>query len=108
MGYDKRTLIILSIMKFNLQSLYGFYRNAIRNPKYRNWIILGTLVYVLSPFDISPDFFPLAGQIDDFFLLSIMLTEVSQILINSVKNKKDTYAENETKNTVDVDAVSMD
>ena len=58
MGYDKRTLIILSIMKFNLQSLYGFYRNAIRNPKYRNWIILGTLIYVLSPFDISPDFFP--------------------------------------------------
>jgi len=108
MGYDKRTLIILSIMKFNLQSLYGFYRNAIRNPKYRNWIILGTLIYVLSPFDISPDFFPLAGQIDDFFLLSIMLTEVSQMLINSVKNKKDTYTENETKNTVDVDAVSMD
>ncbi|NCO75598.1 MAG: DUF1232 domain-containing protein [Cyanobacteria bacterium] len=95
-------------MKFNLQSLYGFYRNAIRNPKYRNWIILGTLIYVLSPFDISPDFFPLAGQIDDFFLLSIMLTEVSQMLINSVKNKKDTYTENETKNTVDVDAVSMD
>lgn len=95
-------------MKINLQSLYGFYRNAIRNPKYRNWIILGTLIYVLSPFDISPDFFPLAGQIDDFFLLSIMLTEVSQMVVSSLKNKKDKYSENEPSNTVEVDAVSMD
>jgi uncharacterized membrane protein YkvA (DUF1232 family) len=95
-------------MKINLQSLYGFYRNAIRNPKYRNWIILGTLVYVLSPFDISPDFFPLAGQIDDFFLLSIMLTEVSQMVVSNLKNKKDQYPKNEPSNTVDVDAVSMD
>lgn len=98
-------------MKINLQSLYSFYRNAIRNPKYRNWIILGTLVYVLSPFDISPDFFPLAGQIDDFFLLSIMLTEVSQMLLSGLKNKKEKEnqnTENFTSKTVDVDAVSLD
>jgi len=98
-------------MKINLQSLYGFYRNAIRNPKYRNWIILGTLVYVLSPFDISPDFFPLAGQIDDFFLLSIMLTEVSQMVLSSLKNQKEKNSqstENFTSKTVDVDAVSLD
>lgn len=97
-------------MKINLQSLYGFYRNAIRNPKYRNWIILGTLVYVLSPFDISPDFFPLAGQIDDFFLLSIMLTEVSQMLLSSLKNQKEKNqsTENFNSKTVDVDAVSLD
>ncbi|MBL1208819.1 YkvA family protein [Geminocystis sp. GBBB08] len=95
-------------MKFNLQSLYGYYRNAIRNPKYRNWIILGTLIYVLSPLDISPDFFPLAGQIDDFLLLSIMLTEVSQMIVSNVKNKKDKSTENEPQTTVDVDAVSMD
>ncbi|BAQ62168.1 hypothetical protein GM3708_2574 [Geminocystis sp. NIES-3708] len=95
-------------MKFNLQSLYSFYRNAIRNPKYRNWIILGTLIYVLSPFDISPDFFPLAGQIDDFLLLSIMLTEVSQMIMSSVKNKKDSYTETQEQKTVDIDAVSLD
>ena len=98
-------------MKINLQSLYGFYRNAIRNPKYRNWIILGTLVYVLSPFDITPDFFPLAGQIDDFFLLSIMLTEVSQMVLSSLKNQKEKNSqstENFTSKTVDVDAVSLD
>lgn len=95
-------------MKISLQSLYGFYRNAIRNPKYRNWIILGTLIYVLSPFDISPDFFPFAGQIDDFFLLSIMLTEVSQMIMSGVKNKKDQYTENEGQKTIDVDAVSVD
>lgn len=54
-------------MKITPQAIYSLYSNAIRNPKYRNWIILGTLIYVLSPIDISPDIFPLAGQIDDFF-----------------------------------------
>ncbi len=55
-------------MKFPIQSLYGFYRNAVRNPRYRWWIVLGTLVYLLSPFDISPDFLPILGEVDDFVL----------------------------------------
>lgn len=97
-------------MKFNLQSLYGVYRNAIRNPKYRHWIILGTLIYFLSPLDIAPDIFPFAGQIDDFLLLSIMLTEVSQMIIGSLKDKQNQYTqeENSPSQTVDVDAVSLD
>jgi uncharacterized membrane protein YkvA (DUF1232 family) len=99
-------------MKFNLQSLYGWYSNAIRNPKYRWWIILGTLIYLLSPFDLAPDWFPLAGQIDDFLVVSIMLSEVSQIIMSGIKNKKNQQSSpditgEETK-TVDVDAVSID
>ena len=94
-------------MKFNLQSLYGLYSNAIRNPKYRNWIIIGTLLYILSPIDISPDVFPIAGQIDDFLLLSIMLTEVSQMVMTSFKEKKEKEAKPNGE-TVDVDAVKID
>ena len=94
-------------MKFNLQSLYGLYSNAIRNPKYRNWIIIGTLLYILSPIDISPDVFPIAGQIDDFLLLSIMLTEVSQMVMTSFKEKKE-KEEKPNGETVDVDAVKID
>ena len=95
-------------MKINLQSLYGLYSRAIRNPKYRHWIIIGTLVYVLSPIDISPDFFPLAGQIDDFLLLSIMLTEVSQMVMTGLKERKQQAQEKPSDKTVDVEAVSMD
>ncbi|MEB3160567.1 MAG: YkvA family protein [Synechocystis sp.] len=101
-------------MKFPLQALYGFYRNAIRNPKYRWWIILGTLVYLLSPFDISPDMFPIAGQIDDVLLVTLMFTEVSTLLMEKIK-RRDEDLEGATSDsatrdaqTVDVDAVSLD
>jgi uncharacterized membrane protein YkvA (DUF1232 family) len=95
-------------MKISLQPLYGLYSRAIRNPKYRYWIILGTLIYVLSPFDISPDVFPIAGQIDDFLLLSIMLTEVSQMLMTGYQEKKEKEKEKPSTKTVEVDAVSVD
>ncbi|PHV63914.1 DUF1232 domain-containing protein [Cyanobacterium aponinum AL20118] len=91
-------------MKITPQAIYSLYSNAIRNPKYRNWIILGTLIYVLSPIDISPDIFPLAGQIDDFLLLSIMAIEVTQMVFNSQKKEEEKPAEK----TVDVDAVSVE
>ena len=101
-------------MKFPLQALYGFYRNAIRNPKYRWWIILGTLVYLLSPFDISPDMLPIAGQIDDVLLVTLMFTEVSTLLMEKIKRRDEDVEETganastDTPQTVDVDVVSMD
>jgi uncharacterized membrane protein YkvA (DUF1232 family) len=105
---------VVTPMKFPLQALYGFYRNAIRNPKYRWWIVLGTLVYLLSPFDISPDVFPIAGQIDDVLLVTLMFTEVSTLLVEKFKRRDeeledlgDNTANNDSQ-TVDVDAVSLD
>ena len=64
-------------MSFPLQSLYNWYRQTITNPKYRWWIIAGTLVYLLSPFDLAPDFIPMIGQIDDALLVTILATELS-------------------------------
>ena len=98
-------------MKFNLQYLYGWYGKAIRNPKYRWWVILGTLIYLLSPIDISPEVFPIVGQIDDFLVLTIMLSEVSQIMIDNFTRKKEELANassDKTVKTVDVDAVSVE
>jgi len=68
-------------VKFSVQSLYAWYRQTIRNPQYRGWIILGTLAYLVSPIDISPDVFPIVGQIDDVVIITLLLTEVSQLLI---------------------------
>jgi uncharacterized membrane protein YkvA (DUF1232 family) len=76
-------------MQFSLEALYNWYRNAIRNPKYRWWVILGTLVYFFSPIDLVPGFlFPGIGQLDDIFLLTIMVTEVSQMAIDGFKKRQ--------------------
>jgi uncharacterized membrane protein YkvA (DUF1232 family) len=95
-------------MKFPLQSLYDWYRNTLRHPKYRWWIIGGTLVYLISPFDIAPDFFPILGEIDDVALVTLLVAEISQLVLDKVKSKSSqTTPEAATTTTVDVDAVPV-
>src|SRR5215470_371099 len=36
-------------------------------------ILAGTIIYVVSPIDIIPDFIPFIGQVDDAFLLAISI-----------------------------------
>lgn len=95
-----------------LQGLYNWYRQTIRNPKYRWWIILGTLAYLVMPFDIAPDFIPFIGQLDDALLVSLLVAEVSQVLIDRVSNKKVSRTEDPTDTTVaeevEVKAVPLD
>jgi Uncharacterized conserved protein len=103
-------------MSFSIQSLYTWYRNIIRNPKYRWWVIAGTLAYVLSPFDISPDFIPIIGQIDDIAIVTLLVAEVSQMVVDFIKLRrgKDTQVvsnmnnqgSSTTNNTIDVNVVS--
>lgn len=103
-------------MNFSIQSVYSWYRNLLRNPKYRWWVILGTALYFVSPIDIAPDFIPFVGELDDIFLLTLLVSEVSQMVIEGVKARKgnvDTTAHNATDastttaNIVDVDAISV-
>ncbi|MBD2253694.1 YkvA family protein [Nostoc parmelioides] len=98
-------------MNFSIQSLYNWYRGLLQNPKYRWWVILGTIVYIVSPIDIAPDFLPVVGQIDDFLVLSILVTEVSGLVLEGWKARKgDSNAATDSPNTektVDVDAVSV-
>lgn len=104
-------------MSFSIQSLYTWYRNTIRNPKYRWWIIAGTLAYVLSPFDISPDFIPVVGQIDDIAIVTLLVAEVSQMVVDFIKVRRgenvavvpdiNTQDSTTTNTPVDVEAVSV-
>ncbi|MDZ8030543.1 MULTISPECIES: YkvA family protein [unclassified Nostoc] len=105
-------------MKFSIQSLYTWYRSVLRNPKYRWWVILGTLVYLVSPFDVLPDFIPVAGQIDDVFLLTLLVGEVSGLVIEGWKARKgevgtevpntpEGSTSSSSGSTIDVDAVSV-
>ncbi len=99
-------------MQFSINAIYTWYRNALRHPQYRWWIILGTLAYLVSPLDISPDLFPIVGQIDDVALVTLLFAELSQMLIEQFKaRQEDATAPNsqpESGETVDVEAVSME
>lgn len=102
-------------MNFSIQAVYTWYRNLLRNPKYRWWVILGTALYFISPIDIAPDFLPIVGQLDDVFLLTLLVSEVSQIAIEGFKARKgysnsaDATATDATTTakTVDVDAMPI-
>lgn len=95
-------------MNFSIQSIYSWYRNTIRNPKYRWWLIIGSLVYLFSPLDISPDFIPVFGWIDDGVILTLLVSEVSQLLAARLKSRNDetempAAAEGSTPNSATVD-----
>ncbi len=100
-------------MNFSPSSLYDWYRNVIRHPKYRWWVMLGTIVYLISPIDIAPDFIPIVGQIDDVVLAGLLFTELSQMAIARLQARQEnknaaTKASNvNDANTVDVDAETV-
>lgn len=96
--------------------IYEQYRKLIRESKFRWLIIVGSALYILSPFDISPDFLPIVGWIDDGLVLTVLLTEVSALLMEKIKEKKTTTdpssessstAEKMDEKTVDVDSVQV-
>lgn len=97
---------------FGAQSIYDWYRDVIRNPKYRWWIIVGSLAYIISPIDIAPDFIPIIGQVDDVLIMTLLVSEVSQLLINRVKTMKGkdsvASATDSANNPVEVNAVQVD
>jgi uncharacterized membrane protein YkvA (DUF1232 family) len=101
-------------MNFSLSSLYNWYREAIRNPKYRWWVMLGTAIYLVSPIDLLPDIFPIIGQIDDVMLAGLLFTELSQMAIAKLQTRQenknvatDVATENPESRVVDVDAETV-
>ena len=101
-------------MSFSLSSLYDWYRNAIRHPKYRWWVMLGTIIYLISPIDIAPDFIPILGQLDDVMLAGLLFTELSQMMIAKLQTRQENKAATvnvatgtSSSETVDVDAESV-
>lgn len=88
-----------------VDNIYNWYRQNIRHPKYRWFIILGTLFYLVGPVDISPDVFPIIGWIDDTIVATLLVTEVSQMLLETRKKNKKQEPDSEP-NTINVDAVS--
>lgn len=97
-------------MNFSLSSLYDWYRNAIRHPQYRWWVMLGTIIYLISPIDIAPDFIPILGQLDDVMIAGLLFTELSQMMIAKLQARqenKNVATENPSNETVDINAETV-
>jgi uncharacterized membrane protein YkvA (DUF1232 family) len=95
---------------FSLESVYGWYRGLVANPKYRWWVIAGTMLYLFSPFDLAPDFIPFIGQIDDAIVVTLLATELAQVLKErsaKFKQAKNPQAASEPSATVEVKAVEI-
>ena len=90
---------------------YDWYRNLIRNSQYRWVIIVGTLLYLISPIDLLPDVIPIIGQIDDGIIVTLLVAELSGLLLDRVKaqKNKDVVANTTVASaeTVDVNATSV-
>lgn len=105
-------------MKFPVQWIYNLHRTALHHPKYRWVVIFGTLFYLLSPLDISPDLIPLLGQIDDIALVMLLVTGLSEMFTQFLQGNSQTFIEKDdaksnksqdpANQTIDVKAVSID
>lgn len=71
-----------------IETFYNWYRGAIRNPKYRWLVILGTALYLVSPVDLLPDVIPVIGVIDDGIIAALLLTELSSLAIGYLKTRR--------------------
>jgi uncharacterized membrane protein YkvA (DUF1232 family) len=95
------------------QTLQSYYRQGIRHKKYRWLIILGTLAYLASPVDLAPDLIPGLGWVDDGILVTLLVTEVSQLLVEQLKTRRQGHGNDPSKTAtaqvvdVDVETVSV-
>ncbi|MGC1310199.1 MAG: YkvA family protein [Phormidesmis sp.] len=91
-----------------VESFYSWYRGALRHPVYGWLIVLGTVAYLVSPIDISPDFIPIIGWIDDGILATLLISEVSSLAMDYLKKNKgvdvaDGNPKAEESNVIDVE-----
>lgn len=93
------------------KSFYNWYRQTLRNPRY-GWLVIAiSIVYLFSPLDISPDLIPIVGQIDDLAIISILATEILNLIsqsLNKSSKPKETDDPQTYGETIDVQGVSID
>ena len=64
------------LMLPNLIKLLGRLLKDPRVPRRSKMLLGGSLAYVMSPIDLLPDFIPVAGVLDDFFLVAYALNHL--------------------------------
>lgn len=85
------------------------YRQLLGHPVARWFIILGSIAYLLSPIDFSPDIIPILGWVDDGVLAALVATGITEIILErrrAVKSRKTT--EEAPPSILEATAVSQD
>ena len=98
-------------MNFNLQSLHNWYRTLLQNPKYRWWVVGASLVYLVSPIDLAPDFIPFIGLIDDTLIISLLVSEVASVAkakLQSQNTRSSKSNPDVTEQVIDVQVMAVD
>ncbi|WP_421657668.1 YkvA family protein [Leptothermofonsia sp. ETS-13] len=80
-------------MKFLIQPLYKLYRTILRNSKYRWLVVAGSLLYLLSPVDLVTDLIPVVGWLDDGVIATLLVTELSQVVLEQRRARKEKQVE---------------
>ncbi|MGB3405021.1 MAG: YkvA family protein [Microcoleaceae cyanobacterium] len=96
-------------MKQFVESFYTWYRQTLRHTKYRWLLIAGTLLYLFSPIDIAPDFIPILGWIDDGVVATLLVTEISGLMLEQLQRRKQNdVADSNTPDTAKTDNTVID
>jgi uncharacterized membrane protein YkvA (DUF1232 family) len=98
-------------MNFNLQSLHNWYRSLLQNPKYRWWVVGASLIYLVSPIDLAPDFIPFVGLIDDTLIISLLVSEVASVAKTKLQAQNTRSSKSNpdvTEQVVDVQVMAVD
>lgn len=77
---------------------YPIYQKYFRNPKTRIWVIIASLVYIISTIDIIPDVAaPLAGLgiVDDGIVVVMFVMEMLNWLTSEQRESKEQQAKTE-------------
>ena len=95
--------------------LHNLYRKALKHSKYRWLVVLGTVFYLVNPLDLSPDVIPVLGWIDDGLIVSLLVTEMGQLMSEQIARKRSGSSDAVTEvvdelddiPTITVDAVAV-
>lgn len=68
-GFLKSALMLIPNF---LKLLYRLFKDP-RVPLAEKALVIGTIVYVVSPLDFIPDLIPFVGQVDDLYLVALVI-----------------------------------
>ncbi|TVQ12302.1 MAG: DUF1232 domain-containing protein [Leptolyngbya sp. DLM2.Bin27] len=86
------------------------YSSLLKHPRYR-WLVMGaSLLYLVSPIDVSPDVIPILGWIDDGLVATLLATSITQVLLDrrqAVKDQKTPAPDDELEAIAATDVATL-
>lgn len=101
-GNKKFTNSFNTITQFT-KMIHDFFKNDFLLGKKELMMMLGGLVYFISPIDIVPDFIPFAGLLDDFTVIAFIANQ----LTGTIDNYEEYVNEDLKKDYIDVDVEEL-